>query len=83
MTSDIKGAQLSPTVLRVIDQCAGRSELPLDQFVRSNFNRQYIGNWPNRSELSSCKLLKNMAPQVGLEPTTLRLTAGCSAKLSY
>jgi hypothetical protein len=24
-------------------------------------------------------LLKNMAPQVGLEPTTLRLTAGCSA----
>src|SRR5690349_17867245 len=26
-----------------------------------------------------CKLLKEMAPQVGLEPTTLRLTAGCSA----
>ena len=23
--------------------------------------------------------LKRMAPQVGLEPTTLRLTAGCSA----
>jgi hypothetical protein len=22
---------------------------------------------------------KNLAPQVGLEPTTLRLTAGCSA----
>ena len=27
----------------------------------------------------SCKWLKRMAPQVGLEPTTLRLTAGCSA----
>ena len=26
-----------------------------------------------------CKWLKRMAPQVGLEPTTLRLTAGCSA----
>ena len=26
-----------------------------------------------------CKCLKEMAPQVGLEPTTLRLTAGCSA----
>jgi hypothetical protein len=25
------------------------------------------------------KWLKEMAPQVGLEPTTLRLTAGCSA----
>ncbi len=25
------------------------------------------------------KLQKNLAPQVGLEPTTLRLTAGCSA----
>ena len=25
------------------------------------------------------KLNKRMAPQVGLEPTTLRLTAGCSA----
>ncbi len=31
----------------------------------------------------SRKLLKRLAPQVGLEPTTLRLTAGCSAKLSY
>jgi hypothetical protein len=26
-----------------------------------------------------CKRLKEKAPQVGLEPTTLRLTAGCSA----
>src|SRR5271168_3756847 len=26
-----------------------------------------------------CKLLKGLAPQVGLEPTTLRLTAECSA----
>src|SRR5215467_13070675 len=25
-----------------------------------------------------CKSLKNLAPQVGLEPTTLRLTAECS-----
>ena len=29
--------------------------------------------------LGACKCLKRMAPQVGLEPTTLRLTAGCSA----
>ncbi len=28
-------------------------------------------------EVPKCK--KRMAPQVGLEPTTLRLTAGCSA----
>ena len=27
-------------------------------------------------EVLACKLLKRMAPQVGLEPTTLRLTAG-------
>ena len=26
--------------------------------------------------MPACKLLKRMAPQVGLEPTTLRLTAG-------
>ncbi len=25
------------------------------------------------------KMLQELAPQVGLEPTTLRLTAGCSA----
>ena len=28
--------------------------------------------------LESWNLLKNLAPQVGLEPTTLRLTAECS-----
>ena len=28
---------------------------------------------------SEINLMKRMAPQVGLEPTTLRLTAGCSA----
>ena len=28
--------------------------------------------------LGGCKLLKRLAPQVGLEPTTLRLTAECS-----
>ena len=27
----------------------------------------------------TAKFLKRVAPQVGLEPTTLRLTAGCSA----
>ena len=26
----------------------------------------------------ACKSMKNLAPQVGLEPTTLRLTAECS-----
>jgi hypothetical protein len=29
--------------------------------------------------LRSQRFTKEMAPQVGLEPTTLRLTAGCSA----
>jgi hypothetical protein len=33
----------------------------------------------SRLNTISRKLLKEMAPQVGLEPTTLRLTAGCSA----
>ena len=33
----------------------------------------------NRLASSIFKSNKNMAPQVGLEPTTLRLTAGCSA----
>ena len=30
-------------------------------------------------EIASVFAGKRMAPQVGLEPTTLRLTAGCSA----
>jgi hypothetical protein len=30
-------------------------------------------------EIASVYAGKRMAPQVGLEPTTLRLTAGCSA----
>ena len=29
-------------------------------------------------ESKACKSLKDLAPQVGLEPTTLRLTAECS-----
>ena len=33
-------------------------------------------------EVLACKLLKRMAPQVGLEPTTLRLTAGQCASCS-
>src|SRR5271166_1252295 len=33
-------------------------------------------------EVLACKLLKIMAPQVGLEPTTLRLTAGQCASCS-
>src|SRR6185369_12780444 len=32
-----------------------------------------------RPETRFSKPLKKLAPQVGLEPTTLRLTAGCSA----
>jgi hypothetical protein len=31
-----------------------------------------------QSSFNRCKLQKNMAPQVGLEPTTLRLTGGNS-----
>src|SRR5664280_2103128 len=34
---------------------------------------------PNQISLEASCLLHKMAPQVGLEPTTLRLTAGCSA----
>src|SRR5215469_4210566 len=37
----------------------------------------YSGCW--RFLLEVCSCMKRMAPQVGLEPTTLRLTAGCSA----
>ena len=29
-------------------------------------------------KVEGCKSLKSLAPQVGLEPTTLRLTAECS-----
>ena len=36
--------------------------------------RPIVTVWDGRRNL-----LKRMAPQVGLEPTTLRLTAGCSA----
>jgi hypothetical protein len=34
---------------------------------------------PEGPEKEKSKLLKELAPQVGLEPTTLRLTAECSA----
>src|SRR5262249_50383232 len=43
--------------------------------IRAQF--AHTGVVPNHPILSNPK--KRMAPQVGLEPTTLRLTAGCSA----
>jgi len=39
----------------------------------------YMDTKEKEQRSNSSKLLKNLAPQVGLEPTTLRLTAGCSA----
>jgi hypothetical protein len=39
--------------------------------------------WTKRRREGSCKCLKRLAPQVGLEPTTLRLTAECSAILPF
>ena len=47
-----------------------------------DYKRQAIDKMDTKEKQrksSSSKLLKNLAPQVGLEPTTLRLTAGCSA----
>ncbi len=40
---------------------------------------QKADNKKGHSLSSAPNFLKEMAPQVGLEPTTLRLTAGCSA----
>ena len=39
----------------------------------------YMDTKEKELKSNSSKLLKKLAPQVGLEPTTLRLTAGCSA----
>ena len=39
----------------------------------------YMDTKEKEQKSNSSKLLKKLAPQVGLEPTTLRLTAGCSA----
>ncbi len=39
----------------------------------------FIGKATKASSNARLKLLKKLAPQVGLEPTTLRLTAECSA----
>ena len=38
-----------------------------------------LGYWEVLKAFEFCKWLINMAPEVGLEPTTLRLTAECSA----
>ncbi len=38
-----------------------------------------VSNCAQVANLKRCKSLKRLAPQVGLEPTTLRLTAECSA----
>ena len=39
----------------------------------------YMDTKEEESKINSSNLLKNMAPQAGLEPATLRLTAGCSS----
>jgi|HubBroStandDraft_5_1064220.scaffolds.fasta_scaffold59842_2 hypothetical protein len=41
------------------------------------YDSHYSVSW--EKNVIGGKPLKEMAPQVGLEPTTLRLTAGCSA----
>ena len=40
---------------------------------------QFTDSKKGHSIAGAPNLQKRMAPQVGLEPTTLRLTAGCSA----
>jgi len=50
--------------------------------LSQDYKRQAIDKMDTKEKQrisNSSKLLKNLAPQVGLEPTTLRLTAGCSA----
>ena len=53
--------------------CRGGSDQRRTQANPSNSERDQVGLLIRKS------LGKEMAPQVGLEPTTLRLTAGCSA----
>ena len=61
-------------------QCHGRDELSdAGRFVEeaAEFRKNFRGNAPQCTPVSHgriCKCLKRMAPQVGLEPTTLRLT---------
>jgi hypothetical protein len=54
-------------------QCSGRLRHMATVFAKPGSASVPI---PKSGE---CKWLKRMAPQVGLEPTTLRLTAECSA----
>ena len=50
-----------------------------DGFCRDEFSSEYKKN-PSRAFLPSTGSNNfKMAPRVGFEPTTLRLTAGCSA----
>ncbi len=44
----------------------------------TRYSSRYSGTWA-RIQKWTLTNRKRMAPQVGLEPTTLRLTAGCSA----
>ena len=46
--------------------------------ILANLGTQRFPTVPS-SVLGELQVLERMAPQVGLEPTTLRLTAGCSA----
>ena len=66
----------SATRQRAIAQVVGILAEPVEAGTKS-------GTVPRNERGGSCdypvKCLKRMAPQVGLEPTTLRLTAGCSA----
>src|SRR5215467_3054697 len=45
---------------------------------RARKGSKLVANW-NVNLVDIAETRKKMAPQVGLEPTTLRLTAGCSA----
>ena len=63
------------------DQEPDRHSLDLhERFLQQDYRqfRQYLGKYEPRAGRAQ-NGIKGMAPQVGLEPTTLRLTAGCSA----
>ena len=49
-----------------------------DIAIRHNSDAELALETDSRA-MQGIKPLKKLAPQVGLEPTTLRLTAGCSA----
>ncbi len=60
-------------------QLEGAIESTLPEIFASDY-KDLIGEWKQRLIRGQC-FTEEMAPQVGLEPTTLRLTAGCTAEV--